>query len=70
MSDPVRCHAGWRYPERPQTILWEGSWLNVSEVLKAWRGPLGLYFWVQTEDERRFELFYDEVEDNWQLKLL
>jgi hypothetical protein len=70
VSDPVRCHAGWQYPERPQAVFWEGQWFSVEAVLKHWRDPFGIYFWVKCEDAHHFELFYNASEDAWQLKSL
>jgi len=70
VSDPVRCHAGWQYPEYPQSVFWDGQWHQVHSVLKQWRDPQGYYYWVQCKDEVTLELFFDISKDAWQLKCI
>ncbi len=66
----VECHAGYRYGERPLALHWEGQRLAVGAVLAAWRAPHGLCFRVRAEDDRYFELSYQEAADEWEIRLL
>lgn len=67
MSDPVECHSGYEYAERPVALHWEGERLTVDEVEAGWRIPGGKRFRVRTADGRRFELFYGELYDEWRI---
>jgi hypothetical protein len=37
MSDPVECHSGYAYGERPVTFNWQGQRQEVVEILARWR---------------------------------
>lgn len=67
VSDPVECHSGYKYAERPVAIKWEGQRLEILAVETEWRIPGGHCFRVQTEDHRRFELLYGELSDEWRI---
>lgn len=64
----VECYAGYRYPERPRALLWEGERLEVAEVERRWRTPSGPAFRVRMHDGRRFTLAYDEAADAWNIR--
>ena len=64
----VECYAGYRYPERPRVLLWEGERVEVEEVERQWRTPSGPTFRVHTSDGRRFALTYDEIADTWNVQ--
>jgi hypothetical protein len=65
MIEPVECRSEITYAERPTAVNWQGQRLSVSEVLASWRVPEGVRFRVRTEDDRVFELVYDEAGDTW-----
>ena len=67
MKEQVICHSGWRYGERPLRFVWEGEELEIAAILRQWRMPEGLCFRVLTPDERRFDLFYLETENEWRV---
>jgi len=69
MGATVECYAGYRYPERPRTFLWEEEWMTVEEIEHQWRTPAGPAFRVRTADGRRFVLSYDEATDTWDIQL-
>jgi hypothetical protein len=67
LSDAVECQSGAGYAERPKALVWQGQRLVVQQVLDRWRLPQGSGFRVLTCDGQVFELFYDELDDGWQV---
>ncbi len=63
----VECHSGYEYAERPVAIHWEGQRLEVERVEAEWRVSGGKQFRVRTRDGRRFDLFYEELDDEWRI---
>ena len=63
----VECYSGSRYGERPVSFEFIGRRHSVEDVTKTWRSPSGLHFRVTTEEEKRFELIYHEVTDEWSI---
>lgn len=61
----VTCHAGYAYPERPIAFTWQGEVHAVRQVAASWRTPQGKAFRVQADDQRWFELAYNEAQDSW-----
>ena len=70
MTAQVECHSGYEYAERPQAFQWEGQRLEISEITAEWRTPLSHCFRVCASDGRCFELSYQEIEDEWMVKIL
>ena len=70
MTDPVECHSGYAYAERPVALQWEGSRREIEEILDQWRIPGGVCFRVRTTDGNVFELFYGELYDEWRINLI
>jgi len=66
MSDVV-CHSGFTYAERPIAFWWGEERFEVSAVEANWRTPQGKGFRVRTQQGLRFELFYDEHNDEWEI---
>lgn len=67
MSDPVECHSGYEYAERPVALHWEGKRLEINAIEAEWRIPGGKRFRVRVKDGRVFELFYGELYDEWRI---
>jgi hypothetical protein len=67
LNDRVECHSGYEYAERPIALYWQGQRLAILEIEAQWRTPEGRRFRVLTAEERKFELFYNELTDNWDL---
>jgi hypothetical protein len=63
----VKCYSGYTYPERPDSFLWSDEEHKISRVEKEWREPGKRFFTVITEDEKLFELCYNETRDQWWL---
>jgi hypothetical protein len=66
-GDPVECHSGYEYAERPTALRWEGERLEVEEIIDRWRIPGAHCFRVRTSDGQVFELFYGELYDEWRV---
>ena len=67
MTQPVECHSGYEYAERPVAIHWQGDRLEIECIGARWRSPEGRHFRVQTTDGQFFEIFYDEQSDVWKI---
>jgi hypothetical protein len=67
VSERVECHSGYTYAEKPAALWWEGQRLEIAEVETEWRIPGGRCFRVRTQENRRFELIYGELNDEWQI---
>ncbi|MCS6845095.1 MAG: hypothetical protein NZ528_12360 [Caldilineales bacterium] len=61
----VEVYSGARYAERPLAVHWQGRRLAVTEVLSAWRTPVGPAFAVVLSDGTRLRLEFDEQQDRW-----
>ncbi len=70
LTDPVKCHSGYEYAERPTALLWDGAWLEITAIEDQWRIPGARCFRVRTADERIFELFYGELYAEWRINPL
>jgi hypothetical protein len=64
---PIHCHSGFEYAERPVTFFWEGRRLDIHSIEGQWRVPEGKCFRVGTQDGNRFDLVYDEMIDQWRV---
>ena len=47
--------------------MWEGVEYEVAEVEKEWQEPGERHFQVKTKDNKRFQLCYNEAQDQWSL---
>jgi len=63
----VKCYSGTTYADRPQSFLWQGRRYKVSKIEAEWLEPGKKFFKVVTEDEKLFELCYNEAHDKWWL---
>ncbi len=70
LKDPVECHSGYEYAERPVALHWQGQRLEIEAVEAEWRIPGGHCFRVRTANGRKFELFYGELYDEWRINEL
>ena len=66
----VECYSGSRFAERPVCFAFRGRSHVVQVVEETWRSPSGLHFRVATEDDRRFELTYDDRAHEWNITSL
>jgi len=63
----VQCYSGRTYAERPTSFVWQGVFYKVEKVEREWREPGERRFRVCTEDNKSFELCYNEQKDEWSL---
>lgn len=63
----VECHSGFEYAERPVAVHWQGQRLEIDRIQAQWRLPGGKCFRVHTPGDQVFELFYDELYDEWRI---
>ena len=63
----VKCYSGYTYAQRPESFLWLDKEHKVSRIEEEWKQPGERLFKVITEDEKLFELCYNESEDQWWL---
>ena len=66
-SPIVSCYSGQSYAERPVSFIFEDVEYKVTEIEKEWRGVDGKNFLVRTEDNKLFQLCYNESQDRWSL---
>jgi len=57
-----------RADERPISFLVDDHEIGVRTILKSWREPDYLYFKVDTDDGRVYDLRCHEYEDFWQVR--
>jgi len=67
VNNPVECYSGVEYPERPLAFIWQGTRLEVDEILESHRIPEGKFFRVTTKDGQSFALRYDQLADRWSI---
>ena len=67
MQEPVEveCYSGRTYAQRPRSFIWRGNRYQVEEIERTWRTPQGPCFRVRTQEDRGFELVFDEQIDAW-----
>jgi hypothetical protein len=70
MGEPVECHSGFTYAEKPIALTWEARRLEIVEITARWRSPLGPGFRVCTGNGQYFELSYREADNEWQITQL
>jgi hypothetical protein len=63
----VECYSGHTYAQEPRSFTWQGRRFEVSKIQERWRSPHGHSFAVRTMTGDRFELHYDELQDNWMI---
>jgi len=68
MVDPVECHSGYEYPQRPTAIYWNGVRHQIKSITAEWRTPEGKYFRVEIMKGTLFELFFEQETNHWTIK--
>jgi hypothetical protein len=63
----VKCYSGHTYAQRPESFFWQDKEHKISKIEKEWLEPDKKFFKVVTEDEKLFELCYNEAQDKWWL---
>lgn len=68
MKNHVWEYSGYEYAERPKAFRWEGDRLEIDKILDRWRAPGKKGFRVRVPDKREFELVYDEIAEEWNIR--
>jgi hypothetical protein len=63
----VKCYSGHTYAQRPESFIWLGDEHKIARVENEWLEPGKRFFEVVTEDEKVFQLCYNETQDQWWL---
>jgi len=63
----VNCYSGYTYAERPASFLWQDIEYKVQEIEKAWQEPGERHFQLRTQDNKLFQLCYNETQRQWSL---
>jgi hypothetical protein len=63
----VKCYSGHTYAQRPESFLWQDKKYKITQVENEWLEPGKRFFRVVTEDEKVFQLCYNETQDQWWL---
>jgi hypothetical protein len=67
MDNPVECHSGHTYAQRPTALYWGDERLGIEEILDEWHSPNARHFKVVTVNSLIFELSYREDSDQWKI---
>ena len=70
MAELVECRSDLDYADTPLALHWGGRHLKIVEIVARWRTPRGKNFRVKTAEDQVFELFYNEVDEEWHIHLL
>lgn len=65
----METYSGFRLHERPRRFTWEGTWLEVDQVIDRWAAPDHLGFRVKVAD-RAYLLKYHQAQDVWEAELV
>lgn len=61
----VECISSARYGERPTAVLIEQERMEIADIIKSWRSPIGPVFQVLTKNDQALELTFNETSDQW-----
>lgn len=61
----VRCYSGHAYAERPLSFNWLGKEQQIAKIESQWEEPAQKCFRVRTEDNKKFNLCYNEAQNMW-----
>lgn len=65
LAPGVITHAGYSACDHPQSVLWEGSSLPISRIIKEWREPGSQHYLVETNGGMQFKLTFAETSQRW-----
>lgn len=63
----VETFSSYRYAVEPRAFMVRGERHEVRTVLRTWRTPGSLHFYIQDDRENLLELQYEEQSDTWWL---
>ncbi len=65
----VEAYSSYAYAVEPRAFTLRGERHRVQSVLRTWRTPGWVHFFVQDDRENALELRYDEQQDTWWLEV-
>jgi len=68
MNPTVVCHSEYTYAQRPASFSYGGEQIQIVSVLGEWYTPEGKGFKAQVEDGCIYTLFYNQLEDSWEIR--
>ncbi len=64
----VETYSSYTYAVEPRAFHFEEMRHGVEEIVRAWKSPGHLHFYLRDEHNRFFELIYEEATDRWFLR--
>ena len=64
----VEIYSSFTYAVEPRAFVYAGERRRVCCIMRAWREPGRIYFYVRDDDARLFELTFDESLDVWLIR--
>ena len=68
MSARVETYSSFAYAVAPRAFDFENMTHRVTNIVRQWRTPGQIHFYVHDEQNDFFELSYDETRDAWQVR--
>ncbi len=63
--DRVEVYSSYAYAVEPRAFYFQGTRHPVREILRTWKSPGRVHFYVRDESRRSLELIYDQADDRW-----
>jgi hypothetical protein len=67
-GQPVECHSGYTYAQRPTAIHWEGQRCRVDAIMSEHNTPQGKNFRVRAVNGDIFTLLFDYKDKTWKIE--
>jgi hypothetical protein len=64
----VEVYSSYTYAVEPRAFYEDQIEHRIVETLRAWKTPGCVHFYVRAQDDRFFELIYEEANDCWFLQ--
>lgn len=68
MNVRVETYSSFAYAVAPRAFAFENRTHRVNELVKPWRTPGQIHFYVRDEQNEFFELIYAEPTDAWTIR--
>lgn len=64
----VETYSSYAYAAEPRAFEYANATHRVREIVRAWRTPTQIHFYIRDEQDDFFELTYDEANDVWTIR--
>ncbi len=64
----VETYSSFAYAVAPRAFEYAGATQRVCEIMRVWRTPAQIHFYIRDEQEKFFELTYKEMQDQWTIR--